>query len=124
MKEQKTNVMRVLDQKKIPYRANFYLCDEFIDAIHIADLLGQPYACTYKTLVSIGKSGRFYVFVIPIAEELDLKAAARSVQEKSIELLHVKELQKQKPVLQKQRELLRQKPVLQKQRELLRQKLE
>ena len=84
--------MRILDQKKIPYRANFYTCDEFIDGVHIADLLNQPYEQTFKTLVSIGKSGRYYVFVIPIAEELDLKAAAKAVGEKSIELLHVKDL--------------------------------
>lgn len=91
-KAQKTNAMRILDKKKIPYRANFYSCDEFIDGIHIADMLSQPYGQTFKTLVSTGKSGRNYVFVIPIAEELDLKAAAKSVGEKSIELLHVKEL--------------------------------
>lgn len=84
--------MRILDQKKIPYRAIFYQCDAFIDAIHIADLLQQPYAQMFKTLVSTGKSGRYYVFVIPIAEELDLKAAAKSVNEKSIEMLHVKDL--------------------------------
>ena len=91
-KNQKTNAMRILDRSKIPYRANFYHCDEFIDAIQIADLLGQPYAETFKTLVSAAKSGRYYVFVIPIAEELDLKTAAKCVNEKSIELLHVKDL--------------------------------
>jgi Cys-tRNA(Pro)/Cys-tRNA(Cys) deacylase len=91
-KSQKTNAMRILDQKKIPYRANFYHCTEVIDAVHIADMLCQPYAQTFKTLVSTGKSGRYYVFVIPIAQELDLKAAAKSVGEHSIELLHVKDL--------------------------------
>ena len=84
--------MRILDQKKIPYKAIFYQCDEFIDAIHIADMLQQPYGQMFKTLVSTGKSGKYYVFVIPIAEELDLKAAAKSVNEKSIEMLHVKDL--------------------------------
>lgn len=88
----KTNAMRILEKNGIPYRANYYSCGEFIDGIHIADLLGQPYEQTFKTLVSVGKSGRYYVFVIPIALELDLKAAARSVGEKSIELLHVKDL--------------------------------
>ncbi len=88
----KTNAMRILDKAHIPYRANYYTCDEFIDGVHIADMLGQPYEQTFKTLVSTGKSGKYYVFVIPIAQELDLKAAAKSVNEKSIELLHVKDL--------------------------------
>ena len=92
LKQQKTNAMRLLDRKKIPYRANYYECDTFIDGIRIADMLGQPYDCTFKTLVSVGKSGRYYVFVIPIAEELDLKAAAKSVNEKSVAMLHVKDL--------------------------------
>ena len=91
-KTQKTNAMRILDRAKIPYRANFYECSEFVDGIQIANLLHQPYERSFKTLVSVGKRGRYYVFVIPIASELDLKAAARSVQEKSIELLHVKDL--------------------------------
>ncbi len=91
-KNQKTNAMRILDRKKIPYRANYYHCDEFIDAVRIADLLHQSYEQTFKTLVSVGKSGKYYVFVIPIHKELDLKAAAKSVQEKSIEMLHVKDL--------------------------------
>ena len=84
--------MRILDRKKIPYRANYYHCEEFIDAIQIADMLQQSYDQTFKTLVSVGKTGKYYVFVIPIHKELDLKAAARSVREKSIEMLHVKDL--------------------------------
>ena len=91
-KMQKTNAMRILERKKIPYRANFYHCEEFIDAIQIADLLHQDYDQTFKTLVSVGKSGKYYVFVIPIQKELDLKAAAKCVNEKSIEMLHVKDL--------------------------------
>ena len=91
-KSQKTNAMRILDKKGIPYAVNYYDCDTFIDGIHIADMLGQPYDITFKTLVSVGKTGNYYVFVIPIAEELDLKAAAKSVNEKSVELLHVKDL--------------------------------
>ncbi len=91
-KNQKTNAMRILDRKKIPYRANYYHCEEFIDAIQIADMLQQSYDQTFKTLVSVGKTGKYYVFVIPIHKELDLKAAARSVREKSIEMLHVKDL--------------------------------
>ena len=74
----KTNAMRILDKNHIPYRANYYSCDSFVDGVHIADMLGQPYDQTFKTLVSIGKSGKYYVFVIPIAQELDLKAAAKT----------------------------------------------
>jgi len=91
-KEIKTNAMRILDKEKIPYRANFYTCDEFIDGIHIADMLSQPYEKSFKTLVCVGKTGKYYVFVIPIAKELDLKAAARSVNEKNVEMLHVKDI--------------------------------
>ena len=91
-KEQKTNAMRILDKNKIAYTVNTYECDEFIDAVTVADQLGQPYESSYKTLVAVGKSGGHYVFVVPIAKELDLKAAARAVGEKSVELIHVKEI--------------------------------
>ncbi len=91
-KEQKTNAMRILDKNKIAYTVNTYACDEFIDGVTVADQLGQPYESSYKTLVAVGKSGGHYVFVVPIAQELDLKAAARAVGEKAVELIHVKEL--------------------------------
>ncbi len=91
-KEQKTNAMRILDKNKIAYTVNTYECDEFIDGVTVADQLGQPYESSYKTLVAVGKSGAHYVFVLPIAEELDLKAAARAVGEKSVELIHVKDI--------------------------------
>jgi len=91
-KDTKTNAMRILEQKKIPFRVNLYSCDEFIDAVHVADQLGQEYDCSFKTLVAVGKSGEHYVYVVPIAEELDLKKAAKSVGEKSVELIHVKEI--------------------------------
>ncbi|MGN1349247.1 MAG: Cys-tRNA(Pro) deacylase, partial [Acutalibacteraceae bacterium] len=65
-KQVKTNAMRILDRNKIKYRVNFYECDEFIDGVHIADMLSQPYDMTFKTLVMVGKSGEHYVFVIPI----------------------------------------------------------
>ncbi len=91
-KENKTNAMRILDRMGLPYTVNYYACDEFIDGVHIADMLGQSYEQTFKTLVSVGKSGAYYVFVLPVAEELDLKAAARSVGEKNVELLHVKDI--------------------------------
>ena len=88
----KTNAMRILDTKKIPYTTHTYECDEFIDAIQIADMLGLPYEKVYKTLVTQGSSKNYYVFVIPIAEELDMKKAARSVGEKSVAMLHVKDI--------------------------------
>lgn len=91
-KEVKTNVMRILDREKIEYRHYTYECDEFIDAQHVADLLGQPYEKLYKTLVTQGSSRNYFVFVIPIEGELDLKAAARSVGEKSVEMIHVKDI--------------------------------
>ena len=90
-KEIKTNAMRILESMKIPYTQYTYECDEFIDAIQIADQLGLPYEKVYKTLVTKGARD-YYVFVIPIHRELDLKAAARSVGEKSVEMIHVKDI--------------------------------
>lgn len=91
-KEAKTNAMRFLEQKKIPYTMNSYQCDEFVDGITVAEKLGQNPALTFKTLVAQGKSGNYYCFLLPVAEELDLKKAAKSVGEKSVELLHVKDI--------------------------------
>lgn len=91
-KEIKTNAMRILDRMEIPYESHTYECEEFIDALKIADMLGQPYEKMYKTLVTIGNSKNYFVFVIPIAEELDLKKAARVVGEKSLAMIHVKEI--------------------------------
>lgn len=91
-KTPKTNAMRILDRMKIPYRANFYDCDEFIDGVHIADKLSQPYEISFKTLMTVGRSGEHFVFVIPVDKELDMKKAASSVGEKSIEMLHVKDI--------------------------------
>ena len=91
-KAQKTNAMRILDRAGVPYRVNYYDCDEFIDGVHIADQLSQPYDRTFKTLVATGKSGAYYVFAVPVAETLDLKKAAKAVGEKSVELLHVKDI--------------------------------
>lgn len=91
-KQQKTNAMRLLDREKIPYRANFYECDEFIDGVHIADKLSQSYEMSFKTLVTVGKSGGHFVFVLPIHKELDMKKAAKAVGEKSVAMLHVKDI--------------------------------
>ena len=91
-KEVKTNAMRILDRQKIPYEAHTYECEEFVDALKIADQLGIPYEKVYKTLVTVGSSKNYFVFVIPIAEELDLKKAAKSVGEKSVAMIHVKDI--------------------------------
>ena len=93
-KEVKTNAMRILESMKIPYTHMTYECDEFVDAIQIADMLSLPYEKVYKTLVTEGSNREYFVFVIPIAEELDLKAAARSVGQKSVEMIHVKDINK------------------------------
>ena len=91
-KTQKTNAMRILEAGGIPHRVNYYTCDEFIDGVHVADALGQPHDRSFKTLVTTGKSKAYYVFVLPIEAELDLKKAAKAVGEKSVELLHVKDI--------------------------------
>ena len=93
-KEIKTNAMRMLDRMKIPYEAMTYECGEFIDGIQIADKLGLPHEKVYKTLVTVGNSKNYFVFVLPIEGELDLKKAAKAVGEKSVEMLHVKEITK------------------------------
>ncbi len=90
-KEAKTNAMRILDRAKVDYEINLYECDEFHDAVSIADMLSQPYESSFKTLVASGKSG-YFVFVVPIAEELDMKAAAVACGQKSVSLIPVKEI--------------------------------
>lgn len=95
-KEEKTNVLRILDQKKIPYAPHFYEGDgpestrEY--GVHVAAALGQDPNRGFKTLVARGASKGVYVFAIPVAENLDLKKAAKAVGEKSVELLHVAEI--------------------------------
>ena len=91
-KEEKTNVMRTLEQKKIAYTAHAYDPDGPIDGVSVAQTLGQPPERVFKTLVTRGASGGYYVFDIPVAESLDLKKAAKSVGEKSVAMLPQKEL--------------------------------
>ena len=91
-KEEKTNVMRTLEQKKIPYTAFSYDPNGPLDGVSVAASLGQDPAAVFKTLVTKGAGGAYYVFDIPVAENLDLKKAARAVGEKSIAMLHQKEL--------------------------------
>ena len=91
-KEEKTNVMRTLEQKKIPYTAHSYDPEGGIDGVSVAQTLGQPPEQVFKTLVTKGASGSYYVFDVPVAENLDLKKAAKAVGEKSIAMIHQKEL--------------------------------
>ncbi len=91
-KEVKTNAMRILDRMKIPYTYQTYECDEFSDGIHTADQLGLEHERVFKTIVTTGKSGGHYVFVIPIEAEIDFKKAAKAVGEKSLEMLPLREL--------------------------------
>lgn len=92
-KEQKTNVMRILDKAKIQYQPHFYSHEDgAIDGVSVAHKLNQPLEQVYKTLVTKGASKDYYVFVIPVEKELDLKEAAHSVGEKSVEMIRVDEI--------------------------------
>lgn len=93
MKEQKTNVMRLLERAKISYTPHTYPHgDDPVDGPTVAALLGQDPARVFKTLVTVGASRRYYVFDIPVLWELDLKKAARAVGEKSVAMPHLSEL--------------------------------
>ena len=91
-KEEKTNVMRVLEAKKITYASHSYEQDPTLTGEQIAGILGEDPAHVFKTLVTQGKSGQYYVFAIPVAAELDLKKAAKVAGEKSIDMIKQKEL--------------------------------
>lgn len=91
-KDEKTNVMRLLDAKKIAYRPREYDPAVAIAGLDVAALLGEDTPRVFKTLVTTGRSGAHYVFMVPVAAELDLKKAAAAVGEKSIEMLRQKEL--------------------------------
>ena len=91
-KEDKTNVMRVLDGKKISYTSHMYEPDATMSGAQIAAILGEDADKVFKTLVTRGKTGAYYVFVIPVEKELNLKKAAKAVSEKSIAMIPQKEL--------------------------------
>ena len=91
-KLEKTNALRLLDRMKIPYEARSYPCQEFTDGEDVARQLGLDPSQVCKTLVTVGKSGGHYVFVLPVDRELDRKKAAALVGEKSLEMLPVKDL--------------------------------
>jgi len=91
-KEEKTNVMRVLEQKKVEYTSHSYTPDATMSGAEIAKLLGEPTDKVFKTLVTQGKSGRYFVFVVPVEAELDLKKAAKAAGEKAVAMIKQKEL--------------------------------
>ncbi|WP_197027235.1 Cys-tRNA(Pro) deacylase [Butyrivibrio sp. AE2005] len=89
---EKTNVMRVLDGKKIAYESHSYEPDQTLTGAEIAGILGEDTSRVFKTLVTRGKTGQYYVFVVPVEAELDLKKAAKAAGEKSVEMIKQKEL--------------------------------
>lgn len=91
-KETKTNAMRILDKNHIAYAVFTYDCDGFMDGVTVANSINQPLEKVFKTLVAQGKGREYFVFVIPVADELDLKKAAASVHEKFVELIAVKDI--------------------------------
>jgi Cys-tRNA(Pro)/Cys-tRNA(Cys) deacylase len=92
MNNEKTNVMRILDQKKIKYEAKYYEYDSDFSGVHVAQALNEDPKAIYKTLVIKSKT-KFYVVVINILDEIDLKKCAKILNEKSVEMIHVKELE-------------------------------
>ncbi len=93
-KEVKTNAMRILEKEKIPFEHFEYECKDFVDGIQVADSLGLPHEQVFKTLVTVGADRNYYVFVLPIEDELDFKKCARSVDVKSVEMIPVKDITK------------------------------
>ena len=93
-KELKTNAIRILEKNHIAFEMYTYECDEFVDGISAITKLGKPLERSFKTLVAQGRSKNYFVFVIPVAEELDLKKAAAVVGEKFVELIPVKDITK------------------------------
>ena len=91
-KDEKTNVMRILDQKKIKYKSYNYLETGAISGMEVAKALDENPNLTFKTLVTVGKTNNHYVFLVPVNKELDLKKAAKAVNEKNIEMVKSKEL--------------------------------
>lgn len=90
--EKKTNAMRELDTVGATYETHTWDCPEALSGVEVAELLGLDPARVFKTLVTVGKSGEHYVFMVPVAEELDLKKASASVDEKSVHMIPQKEL--------------------------------
>jgi len=91
-KTEKTNVMRILDQQRVEYRSHYYGDTDAVSGAEVAAVLGQDPSRVFKTLVTVGRSGQHYVFVIPVLRELELKLAAAAAGEKSIEMVKSREL--------------------------------
>ena len=99
-KELKTNVMRILEKEKVPYEAHYYPHGkEAVDGVTVAELTGQNPDYVFKTLVTVSNKKEYFVFVLPVAKELDLKKAAKAVGAKSIEMIHVKDIAQNNPVI-------------------------
>ena len=92
IKDEKTNVMRILDQKKVKYNSYNYLKTGAISWMEVAKALDENPNLTFKTLVTVSKTNNHYVFLVPVNKELDLKKAAKAVNEKNIEMVKSKEL--------------------------------
>lgn len=90
----KTNAMRILETSNVEYELYQYPCSQPLDGVTVAAKIGKPVETVFKTLVTKGKSGDYFVFVVPAAEGLDLKAASRAVNEKSVEMIHVADINK------------------------------
>lgn len=91
-KQDKTNVMRILEQKKVEYNSYFYETDVAVSGTVVASMINKDASCVFKTLVTQGASKQYYVFVVPVEMELDLKKGAKAVGEKSIAMIKAKEL--------------------------------
>ncbi len=91
-KTSKTNAVRLLDQQKIVYELFEYEVDEHIDGVSVAAKIGHPVSSVFKTLVTTAGTGKYFVFVIPVSDELDLKKCAKVAGEKRIEMIHVNDL--------------------------------
>ena len=91
-KQEKTNVMRILDQKNIIYNVHDYSDTDMVSGLEVASVLNQDPNVVFKTLVTVGKSNNHYVFLVPVSSNLDLKKASKVVNEKSIEMIKSKDL--------------------------------
>lgn len=91
-KESKTNAIREVEAAGVPCEVRTFECEEALSGVEVADMLDLDPDRVFKTLVTVGKSGEHYVFMVPVAEELDLKRAAKSVEEKAVEMIKSREL--------------------------------
>lgn len=91
-KHEKTNVMRILDQKNVIYNVHDYSDTDMVSGLEVASVLNQDPSVVFKTLVTVGKSNNYYVFLVPVSYNLDLKKASKVVNEKSIEMIKSKDL--------------------------------